>query len=333
MDRLEETWIGPLLALGAAVAEGLLRWRPSLPLYRRHGGIFLVLVFLGAGLALGGLRSGYGALFTLQDALWVGGTLALGSLPWLRGRRLKGLGWCRGQARRPVPSRPLILVADPHWEGALTGLQAATAAHPEADWLFLGDLFRTWICAPGCHTPIQEAFLDWVLERRRAGRWVGCWSGNREFFLDQVAHHFDLAGEGIGGGLHEEGLAFEHGDFVAGDQWQYRLWYLVARSGLAWLVVRVLPRAYLRRLAGGLESGLRGTAQAYRVCFPREAFRQAAEAIQGSTFVTGHFHVLERVGKGWALPWAHEGAFMVWQGGEIRPLETSTFPCPGDPLT
>ncbi len=203
---------------------------------------------------------------------------------------------------------------------ALTGLETATAAHPEADWLFLGDVFDVWVGFPGMESDAQRAFLAWADGRRAAGRWVGLWLGNREYFLDPHAARFDLMGEGTGGGLEDEGLVWEHGDLVNAADRQYRLWNLASRSGPVWLLFRLMPAGTARRVSAWMERKLRTTNAAYKLRFPREAFRAAAQAHSGKTFLTGHFHTHEVEANGIALPWAHEGQFMVWRQGKVAPL-------------
>lgn len=243
-----------------------------------------------------------------------GGLLAAG------GRRLDGFSWVRGNPVRPDPGRPLILVADPHWGREPSGLDAATTAHPEADWLFLGDVFDAWVALPNFESEPQRRFLAWVDARRGAGRWVGLWAGNRDFFLDRHAGRFDLAGEGLGGELPGEGLAFEHGDLVNGADRAYRAWNSVARSGVVWLLARLLPPPAARALARDLERRLRTANRNYKLAFPEAAFRAVAATHAGSTFLTGHFHTEHRLGQGIALPWAHEGRFMVWRQGRVEDL-------------
>ncbi|WP_286354040.1 VanZ family protein [Geothrix oryzae] len=310
-------------ALALALDLTLRITRPDLPLYRRH---LLVL----AAVSLYGASDEWHQAFVPGRACefgdWVadtvGGILALtaGSLHLLVTRRLGALSWWRGRRRRPDPARDLILVADPHWGATLTGLEAATAAHPEADWLFLGDVFDVWVGLPGMETEGQRAFLAWVEARRTAGRWVGLWLGNREYFLDPHAARFDLMGEGIGGTLEGETLAWEHGDLINTADRQYRLWNLASRSGLLWLVFRLMPGGTARRVSAWMERKLRTTNAAYKLAFPREAFRAAAEAHPGMTFLTGHFHTREGEANGLALPWAHEGQFMVWREGRVEDL-------------
>jgi UDP-2,3-diacylglucosamine pyrophosphatase LpxH len=311
--------LGPALALLflAWALDLAVAWaRPGLPMYRRH-----LLLFLGLAL-LAGLH-GPGPLAWAGRALAAALGLGLACWPALASRRLAGLGWVRGRAERPRPNAPLILVADPHWSTELTNLRATQAAHPEADWLFLGDVFDVWVGIPGMASPLQTEFLAWVDQCRSQGRWVGLWLGNREYFLDSLAGHFDLIGEGIGGGLPGEGLAWEHGDLINAADWRYRLWNLISRSGGMWLFARCLPGPAARALASWLQRSLHTTNLAYKLKFPRAAFRAAAAEQPAAVFLTGHFHTHEVEGNGIALPWAHEGQFMVWSDKSIKPIATT----------
>lgn len=310
-----------IFGLGMLGLEALLQrtWR-SLPLYRRHLGLF------GGALAASLLLRGPAPAAWAADAAWAFLGLSLPSLLWLRGRRLRGLSHVRGTARRPDPSRPLILVADPHWGDDLTGLTEATAAHLEADWLFLGDLFEVWVGLPGLQEPSQEAFLSWVAERRAAGRWVGLWTGNREFFLDGLAPRFDLLGEGAGGALAEEGLAWEHGDLIDGRLWAYRLMFILFRSGPMWLFARFAPSGLTRAAAAALRRKFAVRPGAYEHPVPLEALEAAGAASGARTFVVGHFHHEAKAGLAQALPWAHEGRFWVWRSGALSTLGPSSRP-------
>lgn len=321
LDKMAHATVFGALALAMDLA--LRQSAPGWPLYRRH------LLILGAVAAYGVFDELHQRFVPGRDCTvgdWVadaaGGLLALtaGSAHLLVTRRLGALSWRRGLPRRPEPRRDLILVADPHWGAGLTGLEAATAAHPEADWLFLGDVFDVWVGFPGMETEAQRAFLAWVDARRAAGRWVGLWLGNREYFLDRLAPHFDLIGEGTGGFLEGEALTWEHGDLVNAADRPYRLWNLLSRSAPLWLVFRLLPAGAARRVSCWMERRLRTTNRAYKLAFPREAFRAAALAHPGTTFLTGHFHTHEEEANGIALPWAHEGRFMVWRDGRVEGL-------------
>ena len=337
MDKLAHAAAFGTLAFFLELA--LRRTRHDLPMYQRHGWILLAVALSGAAdefhqsFVPGRDCSALDWLADLSGA-FLGPGLAM--VPFLCGRRQARFGWWRGTRRRPEPGRPLILVADPHWREDLTGLEEVTRRCPGADWLFLGDIFEVWLGLPGLETEAQRAFLWWVRERREAGRWVGLWMGNRDYFLDRLSGQFDLIGEGTGGALPEERLAFEHGDLVNGKDRGYRLWNLCSRSGLAWLLVGLLPDSLVQRLTMGLEGSMRAAQRGCRGGFPRAAFAAAAAEHPGSTFLTGHFHTHEEEGTGIALPWAHEGAFALWDGDRVELLDTppgsdATFPVPDRP--
>ena len=322
----------PLDKVAHATVFGFLAWaldlaiqqnRTNLPMYRRHLLVILAVALYGATdewhqSFVPGRSCEFGDW--LADAAGGGLALLVGSAQLLVTRRLGALSWSRGFARRTNPGRDLILVADPHWNSELRGLAEATARFPEADWLFLGDVFDVWVGMPGMETEHQRTFLAWVDARRAMGSWVGLWMGNREYFLDRHAPRFNLMGEGLGGRLEGEALAWEHGDLVNTADRQYRLWNLVSRSVPLWLLFRLMPGGTARKVSAWMEQKLRTTNAAYKLAFPREAFRAAAEAHPGTTFLTGHFHTHEIEANGIALPWAHEGRFMVWRDGKVAEL-------------
>ena len=317
-------------ALAFCLELALRSSRHDLPMYRRHFWIFL-------GVALFGLSDEWhqsfvpgrdcSALDWLADVTGAALGLLLTVWPFLLGKRQPDFGWWRGQRSRPDRSRPLILVADPHWGEELTGLREITRTHPEADWLFLGDVFEAWVGLPGLETESQRSFLWWVQERRHAGRWIGLWMGNRDYFLDRFSRQFDLLGEGVGGLLAEESLRFEHGDLVNRADRRYRLWNLVSRSAFTWCLISLLPPPLTQRLARRLERAMRTTNPTQRLVFPQEAFAAVAKGA-GPVFLTGHFHTHVEVASGVALPWAHEGAFALWDRGRLVLLPAPERPLP-----
>ncbi len=321
LDKLAHASVFGCLALVLEIA--LRHNRPDLPLYRRHLLVFVAVSLFGATdewhqFFVPGRSCELGDW--VADSVGGGLGILVGSLHLLFSRRLGALSWLLGTVRRFDSTWDLILVADPHWNAELTGLEEATARFPEADWLFLGDVFDVWVGLSSMETEPQRVFLDWVDRRRGAGRWVGLWMGNREYFLDRQAGRFDLMGEGIGGRLEGEALTWEHGDLINSSDRQYRLWNLVSRSAPCWLLFRLLPGGTARKVSAWMEDKLRTTNTAYKLTFPREAFRAAAESHPGTTFLTGHFHTHEVEANGIALPWAHEGRFMVWRDGRVEEL-------------
>ncbi len=321
LDKVAHALAFGCLALVLDVALRLNR--PGLPMYRRHLLVFVSVSLFGATdewhqFFVPGRSCEFGDW--VADSVGGGLGLLAGSAQLLVSRRLSALSWVRGTARRLDPAKDLILVADPHWHTELIGLEEATVRFPEADWLFLGDVFDVWVGFSGMETEAQRAFLEWVDRRRAASRWVGLWMGNREYFLDGHANRFDLMGEGLGGRLEGEALTWEHGDLVNSQDRQYRLWNVVSRSGPLWLFFRLLPGGTARMVSAWMERKLRTTNATYKLMFPRAAFRAAAESHPGTLFLSGHFHTHEVEANGIALPWAHEGRFMVWRNGKVEVL-------------
>lgn len=303
--------------------------RHDWPMYRRHLWVFLLVAAYGASdewhqsFIFGRDTSVFDWLADVVGAVL---GISLATLPFILGKRTAEFGWWRGTRERPDPGRPLVLVADPHWGEELTGLREITRRYPEADWLFLGDVFDVWVGLPGMETEPQRSFLWWVQERRAGGRWIGLWMGNREYFLDRLSHHFDLLGEGLGGALPAEGLVFEHGDLINRADRRYRFWNVISRSAFTWLVVGLMPPWVARRLAMRLEEMMRTTNLAYRLSFPHEAFTAAAAEAPEAVFLSGHFHTHHTEGEGISLPWAHEGGFALWHEGKLELLAAPIRP-------
>ncbi|MDR0498616.1 MAG: hypothetical protein LBH03_02630 [Holophagales bacterium] len=303
-------------------------WRLTVknyPIYKRHLAIFgLLLLFI--------VTQEWYLLLTLnlKSSNWLMGVigvmigLGFSSLPFILGSRNPAYGWMLGSNKRNDPSRRLVIVADFHWEEeeGLSGLQQVTLAMPDADWLFLGDIFNIWIGIKGYETLAQRNFIWWVSERRRTGHWVGLWLGNREYFLDDLADKFDFIGEGVNGTLEGEPFAFEHGDLINPNDRHYRFWNLVSRSGFTWLLGKIIPSFIRRRLVLYLVEKLQTTNEAYKTEFPKDEFQNAAYESGAPFLITGHFHTLEKFEKGMSIPWAREGKLLIWQNDEFNVVDS-----------
>ena len=315
---------GPAALIAYALISSLLdlAWRVSIrswPTYKRH---LVILVLLALPVAVSELyfpqhTSGLINVWQMSVIGIILG-LILSCFPFVFGSRNPTYGWRRGSNKRHDTSRRLVIVADPHWSEEFTGLQEATLTMPDADWLFLGDVFDVWIGVKGFETDGQRNFIWWVSERRRLGRWVGLWLGNRDYFLDELADKFDFIGEGIDGNLQGEPFAFEHGDLINSKDHQYRLWNIISRSGALWLLAKIIPGFIGKRLVRLLEKKLQTTNLEHKAEFPVKEFQSAVDKSGADFFITGHFHTFEEVEKGVSIPWAHEGKFVLWQNGEFK---------------
>jgi len=309
---LEPAWLFMFLWCGFVSYLMDFAWMHSFrrwPTYKRHSAIFLLLALF---IVCWGRGSGWCAgLFGMLTGF------SVSCIPFVLGSRSRFFGWERGSNARPDPSRRLVVIADPHWCEELTGLRQATMSMPDADWLFLGDVFNVWVGTSGFETDANRNFLWWVSERRRTGHWVGLWTGNREYFLDSLSDKFDFMGEGVGGCLWGETFAFEHGDLINTMDRCYRIWNLISRSAPVWLLALVLPPPIGRRLASYLESHLRPCGDGFRGEFPADEFQSAIHGSGMDFFIAGHFHKLEVLHKGISIEWASNGKFLVLQDGEF----------------
>lgn len=293
-----------------ALIDGVLAHRfRSLPLYRRHFYLSVALILV----PMGALPFGLG---TQVIGVLMG--LTLPALLRMRTRSWLAHSWMKGSFKRKDPNRPLIVIADPHWSQDTGHLKEIQKKYVQVDWLFLGDCFDLWIGLPNYETSAQKEFLDWVDQRRQEGAWVGLWLGNREYFLDYLAPRFDLMGEGTGGYLAGESLYFEHGDLINKGDVQYRLWNLLSRSSLAWIMFRLIPSSWGQRLGSWLESKLRTTNQNYKITFPQDSFSEVAQSFSPSTFIVGHFHTEHQVENGRVIPWNYSGVHALWSKGHLE---------------
>ena len=293
-------------------------WRISTdkwPAYKRHFALMGLLLLFIALTNLCFFQAAAPAHIMLASAAGIIAGLFASILPIFFGSRDPSYGWRLGSSKRPDPSRPLIIVADPHWGSDLAGLFEANKTLPEADWLFLGDVFDVWVGIKGFETDAQRSLLWWVSERRRTGAWVGLWLGNRDYFLDRLAEKFDFIGEGTKGQLEGEAFVFEHGDLINTSDRKYRFWNILSRSAPLWLFAKAVPSFLGAKLTLFLERKLRATNMEHKIYFPKTDFQKAVEANRPAFFITGHFHALEEAENGISVPWAHFGQFYVWQSG------------------
>lgn len=298
-----------LASLTALIDGGLAHRFRSLPLYRRHLYLSVALILVPMG------------ILPISLGTQVTGVLMGLTLPALLRMRTRSWlmhSWMRGSCRRPDASKPLIVIADPHWSKDTGHLEEIRKKNSQVDWLFLGDCFDLWIGLPGYETPAQKEFLHWVDLRRQEGAWVGLWLGNREYFLDYLAPRFDLMGEGTGGQLTGESLYFEHGDLINEKDIQYRLWNLLSRSSFTWILFRLIPASWGQHLGSWLESKLRTTNQNYKIAFPQDSFYEVAQLFSPSIFIVGHFHTEHQIENGRVIPWNYSGSHALWSKGHLE---------------
>jgi UDP-2,3-diacylglucosamine hydrolase len=211
----------------------------------------------------------------------------------------------------------VALLADAHLSGPggpAGPLAAQLAALPAAGCrrlVVMGDLFQTWVGHRHFETADVAEMVAALRGLRRGGLRIDYVEGNRDFFLaaGPYADAFDEVSEEIA--FEDGGVRYlaVHGDGLVEDDWQYRFWRRLSKSGLSRLLAGRIPAPLARRLVAATERRLSRTNFKHRRRLPEAAIRRYAErrlAEGHDVLLLGHFHVA----RTWSVP-----------GGEVRLLE------------
>ena len=217
----------------------------------------------------------------------------------------------------PPRTRAVALLADAHLSGPggpAGPLAAQLAALPAAGCrrlVVMGDLFQTWVGHRHFETADVAEMVAALRGLRRGGLRIDYVEGNRDFFLaaGPYADAFDEVSEEIA--FEDAGVRYlaVHGDGLVEDDWQYRFWRRLSKSGLSRLLAGRIPAPLARRLVTATERRLSRTNLKHRRRLPEAAIRRYAErrlAEGHDVLLLGHFHVA----RTWSVP-----------GGEVRLLE------------
>jgi UDP-2,3-diacylglucosamine pyrophosphatase LpxH len=211
----------------------------------------------------------------------------------------------------------VALLADAHLGGPggpAGPLVRELAALPDAGCrrlVVMGDLFQAWVGMGRFETADIAAAVAALRALRRRGLRVDYVEGNRDFFLagSPYADAFDEVAAEIA--FEDGGVRYlaVHGDGLIADDWQYRAWRRLAKSGCSRFLASHVPAALARRLVSSTERRLSRTNFKHRRRLPEAAIRRYAErrlAEGHDVLLLGHFHVA----RTWPVP-----------GGEVRLLE------------
>jgi UDP-2,3-diacylglucosamine pyrophosphatase LpxH len=217
----------------------------------------------------------------------------------------------------PPQTRAVALLADAHLSGrggAAGPLVAELAALPAAGCrrlVVMGDLFEAWVGHQHFETADVAAIVAALRGLRRRGLRIDYVEGNRDFFLagSPYADAFDEVSDEIA--FEDGGTRYlaVHGDGLVEDDWKYRFWRRLSKSGASRLLAGRIPGPLARRLVTATERLLSRTNFKHRRRLPEAAIRRYAErrlAEGHDVLLLGHFHVA----RSWPLP-----------GGEVRLLE------------
>ena len=208
------------------------------------------------------------------------------------------------------------LVADAHLGGpggpaAPLIAELATLPGRAERLVLLGDIFQVWVGHRKFETPEVSAMVAALAELRTRGVEVVYIEGNRDFFLggSRYARAFDrVATEHAFVSAGRRYLAV-HGDGLDDNDWKYRFWRRLSKSGPSRVAARAIPGPVARRLVHGTERALAQTNFKHKARIPEEVIRGYGErrlAGGHDLLLLGHFHEERR-----------------WQvaGGEIWLLE------------
>jgi UDP-2,3-diacylglucosamine hydrolase len=219
-------------------------------------------------------------------------------------------------AAAPPLANRIALLADAHLggpggpAGPLVEQLAALPAAGCGRLLVMGDLFQAWVGHRRFETPEVTAMVAALRRLRERGVRIDYLEGNRDFFLagSPYADAFDrVAGEVA---LEAGGVRYlaVHGDGLDDDDWQYRFWRRLSKSGLSRRLAGRIPGPLARRIVSSTERRLAHTNFKHRHRLPEAAIRAYAErrlAEGHDVLLLGHFHEA----RTWRVP-----------GGEVRLL-------------
>ncbi len=129
------------------------------------------------------------------------------------------------------------------------------------------------------------------------------WVGHRRFETPEVTAMVAALRR-----LRERGVRAVHGDGLDDDDWQYRFWRRLSKSGLSRRLAGRIPGPLARRIVSSTERRLARTNFKHRHRLPEAAIRAYAErrlAEGHDVLLLGHFHEA----RTWRVP-----------GGEVRLL-------------
>ncbi len=165
-----------------------------------------------------------------------------------------------------------------------------------------GDLFDVWIGRPDMEGPHHRAVVSALRQLRERGISVRYLEGNRDYGVARahVGSAFDDASEnGVEERFGGRSIFAAHGHRVVTGDARYRLWWLVSRTRLAWVLFHQLPVSTRFRLVTFVERHMAHSNRTYAESFPEADVRRfaARKFLSGrDTVVLGHFHVEKDLG-------------------------------------
>ncbi len=203
-----------------------------------------------------------------------------------------------------------LFIGDGHFIGAQEEEQKLKAlvdsclrAHV-SEVSILGDLFELWIGLAQCDPPGIDTIIQQLQRLKEKGVRLRYVCGNKDYFIHDWNERHGIFYEVIdndcrlpvcaGKDPTPTELVLAHGDLVNRADRQYQLWRAVSRCGPFRLLMRLLPRTILARLAKKTAQAMTTTNRYHKSYFPEALLhshaRQHKNPTQFTTFIFGHFH-------------------------------------------
>lgn len=179
--------------------------------------------------------------------------------------------------------------------------------------LLLGDLFQVWVGHRKFETADVAAVVEALAGLRQGGIEVVYLEGNRDFFLagSRYARAFDTVATEYAFDTGGRRYLAVHGDGLDDQDWKYRFWRRLSKSGPSRVAARAIPGPVARRIVHGTERALAQTNFKHKVRIPEEVIRSYATRRLGEGYdalLLGHFHEERR----WNVPGGEVWLLDAW---------------------
>ncbi len=160
----------------------------------------------------------------------------------------------------------------------------------------LGDFFELWIGIKGLEDPWQDKFFAPLRRAAEQGVRLRYVMGNKDYFIRQWNKRHQLFHEVCENSLRLESpqgpIVLAHGDLVNLKDRQYRLWRSFSRSLIFSVMIRLLPKKWIRALGDKTATAMQSTNTRHKSYFPKSQLERCAANQRGpaTIMIYGHFH-------------------------------------------
>lgn len=198
-------------------------------------------------------------------------------------------------------SRKIILVADSH----ITGHNAEAekdffamldliSGMPDADIVFLGDIFELWVSLEGYEDDCHRRFTAWCAENRKY-RGVYFIEGNHEFYssITRKEAFTESTDDRLSVTDGNRKFLFMHGDTINSRDHKYRLLRFAVRNAFMRFLLKLFSKSIGPAAAHKVRLSLKETNMEHKMYIPETDIKKTGVRAVKSGYdavVTGHFH-------------------------------------------